>query len=310
MAQPQIFHGLTVEMRELLEGLVELAAEGTLQIPRVPERMTIGFDEAKHEYRIDGVKVPSVTQINDATVPKPALNWWHFRVGLAGVVRLLADNNISYGMLQTSDPDNIIRPQAGHPDSVLRGKGARAKWKSRLEKACQDAQHDPYNVVNRKGTTGTSVHDAAERLPAGTSAPSELYPEEDRVYIDALNAYFDEQEPDVEHIEQIVASKRFQYAGRFDTIIRTSRGTLRGRDYKTSNGVYPEMDMQMSGYDLAWREMGREPLEGWDLVWLRDDGTYEIVPCTVNHADFLVRLLAYHQTLDLTRRVKALGRDT
>ena len=82
------------------------------------------------------------------------------------------------------------------------------------------------------------------------------------------------------------------------------------QETKLSDEDAPVMQFQMAGYDLAWREMGREPLEGWDLVWLRDDGTYQVVPTTVNHADFLVRLLAYHQTLDLARRVKALGRDT
>jgi hypothetical protein len=71
---------------------------------------TIKFDTDKHEYVVDGEKVPGVTTIIGKTMPKDALTWWGMRVGIASVIRLLREHDLSWPVLQSIDPDHVIDP--------------------------------------------------------------------------------------------------------------------------------------------------------------------------------------------------------
>ena len=301
-------------LQPLTHALVELVTRGELKFPDEPPRMVIDFidDKDQHEYRIDGVKVPSVTTILDAIEPKPALTWWGFRVGLAAVQYALVNGDLSTAALLAWDPSVTIKPAEapeGHPDIVMRGKGKRAKPKSRLENLAQDLKLDTYNRMREKGTIGTSIHVAAEKLGLEEVIPTiEDFPEADRGYVQALARYHVDQEPEIVEQEVIVASKRFGFAGRFDKLVRMPDDTLRFRDFKTSGGVYSSHDLQVCLYDLAWRDMGKPQVDGFDVVHLRPDGTYEIVPLVGNRADALVALLDFRQRNDRERRLKAIGR--
>jgi hypothetical protein len=300
-------------VQAVVRALAELVDRGQLLFPDEPPRMVIDYDDAKHEYKIDGVKVPSVTTILDAIEPKPALQWWSFRVGLAAVLQALVEDKLSTGTLLSWDPSVVIKPaeHEGHADIVWRGKGKRAKLKSRLEVLIQDLKLDPYNKMRERGTVGDSIHAAAEQLGITETIPTiGNFPEADRGFVQALARYWVEQEPEVEQQEVIVASKRFGFAGRFDKIVRTPGGQRRFRDYKTSGGVYSSFDKQVSLYDLANRDMGdARPVDGFDVVHLRPDGTYAVIPLSCDPADALVALLKFHQDRDLHARVKALGRE-
>lgn len=70
----------------------------------------------------------------------------------------------------------------------------------------------------------------------------------------------------VEASEVSLVSEVHQFGGTFDAVLRG--GHLRLLDYKTSNGVYPDMLIQVAGgYYLLWNEhFPDRPLEGMDLL--------------------------------------------
>lgn len=297
---------------EAIAALHELSITGEVVIDPPPDRFRIDYDDAKHEYKIDGQDVPGVTGILDATEPKPALTWWGFRVGMSAVVRLLAESKLNPMTLSAFEVAPIVKPalHEGHPDIVVRGKGKSRKLKSKLEVLAQEVKQDPFNIKEERGTVGTSIHVAAEELQITGIIPSlSDFPEEDRGYLQALARYWLDQEPKIEAQELIVGSKRFGYAGRFDKIVQLPSGQRRMRDYKTSGGVYSSFDKQLALYDLAYRELGGSPVDGHDVVHLRPDGTYSVIPMSPSPQDALVAIVKFHTDRALAARLKTLGRE-
>jgi hypothetical protein len=304
-----------LELRGVIEGIAQLYTHGSLIFPEKAEPIMVEFNESNHRYKIDGAEVPSVTTILDLTEVKAALTWWGFRVGLAMAIRAVQANKVSLGQLQSWSWEPVLKPALyyaeGHPDvTVDPTKRGQPKPKHAIEHAAMDMRHHPNAIKEDRGSVGTSVHVAAEVLQLTGQVPDiGDFPEADRGYIQALAAYYLEQEPETEAQEVIVASRRFAYAGRFDTITRTLQGERRMRDYKTSGGVYSSFDKQLALYDIAYLEMGGEPVDGHDVVHLRPDGTYVIVPMVVDHMDALAALLKHRTDKILKTRLKREGRD-
>lgn len=68
------------------------------------------------------------------------------------------------------------------------------------------------------------------------------------------------------HSELTLLSKVYQFGGTIDCVM--VNGRLRLGDYKTSNGVYADMLIQVAGgYSLLWREnYPDQPLDGMELI--------------------------------------------
>ena len=307
-------------IRALYEGEQPVIAPTPEQLAEHPwsvlrasmDTYVVDYDDARHEYKIDGVDVPSVTQILDTTRNKPALQWWAFRVGMAGIVRAVQQRKLTYAQLQSWAWEPIIKPadHVGLDADTVEHKG---KAKHAAERLVLELAHSPNHIKETKGTLGTSVHVAAEKLGISEEIPTiEDFPEDDRGYVQALARYWIAAECTVERQELILASKRFGFAGRCDKVARMPDGTLRLRDYKTSGGIYGDYDVQLSGYWIGYHEMGLHeqvgPLAGADLVHLMPDGSFNVVPATIDPGDFLVELLAFHQRRDADARIKHLGR--
>lgn len=273
---------------------------------------TIGYDEAAHHYTLDGCDVPSVTQVLDATIPKGGLTWWGFRVGLAAAPRLLADKKLSMGQLMGYAWEPIIRPVDYPDDEHVSINGSRASHM--LERLSLAAGHSPNHIKSAKGTLGTSIHAAAQAADEGNMPDIEDFPETDRGYVQAHARYMIASEAEAVTSELIVASKKLMYAGRFDVLVRLPNGTLRLRDYKTSASVYPEADVQLSAYWLAYHQMQLQdlygPLDGADVVHLKPDGNFEVVPVVIDWPRFVTQLLAFHAQRRHHDHIKQLGRKT
>jgi len=298
-------------LRHLLDGFGELLRHGQLSFPEpgtvVP--INIEFFESNHRYKIDGEWVVAVSTVLDDTEVKDALTWWGFRIGMGAIVELLQLSDVSTAELLTTRWKPVVKPAEADGEPEVGRYGKQSKLKSHLEWKAQQRRLDPMSVMKAKGTIGTSMHVAAETLTDSGEIPDVMdFPEDDRGFLQGLARYWIDQEPEVLMKEVIVGSKRFGYAGRFDKIVRTPNGQIRMRDYKTSGGVYSSFDRQLSLYDLAYREMAGEPLDGHDIVHLRPDGTYEVIPVTVDHQDALAALLKRAADKDLYSRIKKLGR--
>jgi len=78
--------------------------------------------------------------------------------------------------------------------------------------------------------------------------------------IDAFKVWYKENNVKMLDVEKIIYSKKYDYCGRFDAILKID-GKVYVADFKTSNpsrdfqhGVYPENFSQLGGYDIAYSE--------------------------------------------------------
>lgn len=247
------------------------------------EKIVIDYDDEKHKYKVNGEPVPSVTQVLDATLPKPALTWWGFRVGLAAAVELIRDGQLPYGEV-VGGHDEHQRIVDGAPTEAfqhIRGKGSSAKPKTLIEFLALENRLDPNKIRDAAADRGTGIHEALNVLGLGGTPDIDSMPESARPYCQALYAWWLDREPDVQLMEQPVASLRLGYAGRFDLLYRDEGGSLVLADLKTSKEVRPDsFYRQLMGYKLAWEEMGGAPVDRLEIVLCKPTGEYGVYDAT------------------------------
>lgn len=182
--------------------------------------MTLKFFEKAHKYKLDGKPVQGVTTLLRDGLPKPALVYWSAK----SVAEYVIDN-----------PDGVEALRLmGRGPAVAALKGV--PWQKRDEAAIR----------------GTDVHGLAELIIHGeqVDVPEHLVDAVEH-YVKWLDAF------DVEplHTELPVASRKWDYAGKFDAIVRIGRGPWAGRiallDWKSSAGVYGETALQTAAYACA-----------------------------------------------------------
>jgi hypothetical protein len=270
---------------------------------------TITYDDAKHEYTINGELVPSVTQILDRVSPKPALTWWGMRVGFHAVLRLLQDERLSALALLAYDAEDHLsgKPVNSPEQAVRRGRGARAKLKTPLEAAVIEAKLDTNNIRDAKADIGTAVHDAITKVGVEDKLiPLDTYQPEVKGYMRAFARFWFEQDPTFIAQELIVASVEYRYAGRFDLIAEIS-GKRWLLDFKSSGGLYTEYSEQLRLYELAYlEEPDAEPFHHLGLVHLTPQGEYELRTAYTSKRTALAAIELYHaRAEDDTNKPKA-----
>lgn len=150
-------------------------------------------------------------------------------------------------------------------------------------------------------TRGTSVHDALEVL-AKTGKPPALgdFPDEDQGYVRALCAWWLDHSPEPKMVEQIIASKRCRFAGKFD-LVADIQGMPHLIDLKTSKRVYEAHHLQIAGYRLALAECGYPDVTMGAVLRVSEDGAYEFVPANAEPVDFEA-VCALYEVLKKVRR--------
>jgi hypothetical protein len=111
----------------------------------------------------------------------------------------------------------------------------------------------------------TDVPDRMEKLPLPKVEGSDEYirATDHNNMVDAIEKFIDwggKHDVEVLEVEKIIYSKKYDYCGRFDAILKID-GKVYVIDFKTSNpsrdfqlGIYPENFSQMGGYDIAYTE--------------------------------------------------------
>lgn len=151
-----------------------------------------------------------------------------------------------------------------------------------------------YTVKRDSGaSTGTEAHAMVENYLKGVKQSL------DEVTIEAANAYgafvkwFEETEPEVINVEEVIYSEKFKYAGTYDCMLRIN-GKVYLCDLKTTNasrkapkGVYAENFIQLGAYALAHEEQRAyekanggtklEKVEGLMVISCKKDGKLDIV---------------------------------
>lgn len=209
----------------------------------------LAFDEKKHIYTYDGVKVPSVTTILN-NVAKPVLVPW--AVKMTSLYWLDA-------------------VQSGRSDYEVIDKEGRGAHRRKADHAA---------------SIGTNVHSYAEaffkRLP-----PPELKTDEAKRGVEAFHKWVDATKLKVLAVERRVYSEEFGYAGTVD-LVAEFNGVIGVGDYKTSSGIYPEMRMQTAAYQHAIQEEKKMQLgPRWIIRFDKQTGEFEDKSFADFESDFL-----------------------
>ena len=215
-----------------------------------------------HYYEMDGKRLDGVTSLLSEGVPKPALLPW----GIKSVAEYAADNL-----------DKLT--------------GWRDQGMSRAA-IVADLKNAPYQDRDDAANRGTEVHNYAEKLVAGEEVDP---PEHLRGHVEACARFFDEWHIEPLHVETVVASRKWWYAGTLDLVANVKSGRTGLFDYKTNrSGIFGETSLQLSAYrfaEVALDDAGNEV--PWNLpedllvgaVWLRGDG-YDVQPLKADAETF------------------------
>ena len=163
-----------------------------------------------------------------------------------------------------------------------------------------------------KADRGTRIHNHCERWLRGD--PVEALPDEKR-YLDALQDFFHERDPEPISVEQVVLSD-LGYGGRFDFIaLFDGQHTL--VDVKTGRPYPLEHTLQLSAYSHAdgiavYNESGSlDSLDALPLIeragclYLNDQGEYTFTEYPANELAFAVfqGLLDVHYSIGLLKEI-------
>ena len=165
------------------------------------------------------------------------------------------------------------------------------------------------HVRDKAGARGLAVHDAFETWCATGNKPDpSIFPDEERGYVEGLNAFLDDVNPEPYAAEVMVGSVEHGFAGRYDARLCIEkecqvvyhRTPVRGPKYatlkqgvllcdlKTSKGTYMESHgRQLEAYELASVECGYDPTTARGILHVNADGGYELVRSICTGQDFL-----------------------
>jgi hypothetical protein len=213
-----------------------------------------------HSYRLDGEPVKGVTSLLSAGLPKPALPRWAAKT----VAEWVADNPDQVDALRTMGRGPMIDALKAVP------------WQARDTAAAR----------------GTDIHAIADDLIHGREVE---VPEHLLGYVNGYVQWLDHTQAEVIWTERPCASRKWQYAGTFDAIVRIGDRTAL-LDWKTSTGVYGDNACQISAYanaefllDHDGNEVPMPPVDDLGIVHIRPDGTdlYYVTDPEAAWKDFL-----------------------
>lgn len=207
-----------------------------------------------HHYTLDGQRVDGVTTLLSQGIPKPALLHW----GIKRVAEYAAEN---------LDRLTEWRDQGMSRQALI-----------------ADLKNAPYAERDDAANRGNEVHSYAEQLVAGAEVTP---PDAIRGHVEACARFLDEWEVRPLHVETVVGSRQWRYAGSLDLVADVKSGRTALFDYKTNrSGIFGETALQLAAYRYAEIYLAADGVEApWDLpadlltaaVWIRSDG-YDVVP--------------------------------
>ena len=160
----------------------------------------------------------------------------------------------------------------------------------------------------KAATIGSRIHEWAEQWAKGENpeVPEEDDEETEKVRngILAFLKWVDEHNVNIVEAETIVYSKKFNYVGKLDCIIKTKEGLCLG-DYKTGKGIYTEFRYQTAAYQGAYAEEHGTRFRGrWLLSFGPETGEFRanFLPAS----DFKADYEAFLGLLTVKKREKAL----
>ena len=214
----------------------------------------LSYNEDKHMYYVNDQKVESVTGICGRGLPKPNLVNWLVATPLNEVKRLINKK------LDNNEPLD----RAG------------------LERIFKTAKEKTNKIKEDAGLVGTVVHGLIEDFLKGKDIPKQSDP----AVVNCWNLFLDwwnKQEYEVVELEKKIYSKKYNYAGTLDLVVKDKKGNLVLMDIKTSNFISFDYFLQLNAYKFAYEEeTGSKVSKSFIVKLSKKDAEIEIKEIPLN----------------------------
>ena len=228
--------------------------------------LTLDFDDDKHIYYFEGKKVESVTGICGNGIPKPELTGWLVATPIREIKALINHK---------LDNDEVI-------DRVS------------LERIIDQAKNKTEEIKKDAGLVGTVVHGLIEDFLQGKKIPNQS----DKKVLNCWNLFlnwWNTQEYEVVELEKKIFSKKYNYAGTLDLVLKDKKGDLILADIKTSNHISFDYTLQLNAYRQAYEEETKQKISKGLIIRLpKSDGNIEVKELPLNKQMFNAFLGAIH----------------
>jgi len=178
------------------------------------------------------------------------------------------------------------------------------KTESEKIRLIETAKREYRKISEKEADIGSTIH---AWISDWIKKKKPEMPEDERV-INGITAFLKFQKKHrMEWIEseRVVYSKKYRFAGILDAIARKGKDLIL-IDFKSSNGFYPEMPLQTSGYQIAYEEeTGQKINKRMIIRFGKETGEFEIREFTNNDAD----KSAFLSCLNLKTRLKELDKE-
>ncbi|MEE9366743.1 MAG: hypothetical protein V3W44_08660 [Dehalococcoidales bacterium] len=246
----------------------------------------------KAGYRLaDGTKVPGVTTVIGRFKESGGLIWWANRLAF--------------------DP-------LGQAHALLEGVQKRKPNREAIDKFLEVplSAYDHNNARDRAADAGTLAHAMVEAHLTGGDPDAETKGKPADVVSNAQTAFLaflewaDSTKLKVVETELSLVSEKHRYGGTLDARVLTVNGRLTIGDWKTSNGLYPDMLIQVAAYKSLFEETHpRQPVKGGlDIFrFSKDTGDFHhhhYDELTAGWEQFLLLRQAYEIDKELKKRAK------
>jgi|TARA_Y100000310_G_scaffold155147_1_gene154622 hypothetical protein len=223
------------------------------------ESVELEFNEAKHQYHMDGEFVPAVTSVLSTTIAKQQfLMPWAVKIG----AEWFKDNSEAFSQAEISVEDMVT--------------GIKKAYKRKSAGAID---------------LGRQVHEWCEQAIlwklGQAEIPSMPSNEEATNSINAFREWVKQNEVEWLAAEQRVYSRTHKYAGTVDAVARVN-GEFAVIDFKTSARIYEEYHLQVAAYAKCVESIYGEPVEGaYILRFDKESGDFEASKSNHIDTDFL-----------------------
>ena len=201
-------------------------------------KILIDFDKEKHKFTdAKGNNILSVTKITGIIDKSPALMGWAVK---------------SMGAYLLQEKNNKI-----------------------TEELIGRAKREYRNISREAKDKGAAIHDWIHQWIIGETSDM---PDDEQI-VNGITAFLKFQKKHKVawlETERVVYSKKYNYGGFLDSI-----GIMDGKlilpDFKSSNAFYPEMELQVAGYDIAYTEETKKPIQKHLIIRFgKDNGEFDI----------------------------------
>lgn len=238
------------------------------------------FDEEKHEYTLNGKVVPGPSTFVKGGMPSSmALTGWMVGQGASYAIEQVLSGR--------TDVEKVIRE-------------SKTAYRTKAEEAA---------------SIGTIVHDFAHLTELGKGGDAARlrqglekdprYPSIEKA-VRNFESWRAENTGEVLQLEQIVASTKFGFAGKFDRLEKRGGKNIIC-DYKTSTGIYLDMFLQLAAYKIAIEEWLEIPIHGMEILRFGKTGDFETLmikkPSEIK--EFERQTVLCHKTWDFNREWSA-----